>query len=238
MSQTPQTKLLIGFVGDAFMEGVKEAAEEAGRIFSNQTGGAANMLVLPNLTVMPPWGLGAMHNFIVGQAILGGYDHLLIMHNDVLMDDPQTIVKLMGKGKMFITPYFNQDAVPEGPQKINQIPGLKKEVMHLPNQGVLRLEWTVPYCTLYNTAIFKLTGPRPFCETAIYCQDEYDSMLIRIHGFSLWQDTDTSVKLLRGPSLLADTVGQLKILKPFEHPMWNKPEGSPEPSPATPEYRP
>lgn len=200
------------------MEGVREAAEKALVAFSNQTGGEGDLLILPNLTVMPPWGLGAMHNWLVQHACLGGYDYFLIMHNDVLMDDPQTIVKLISRGRMFITPYFNQSALPEGPQKLNQPAGLKENVAYTSGQGVLKLDWTVPYCTLYNTSIFKLTGYRPFSETAIYCQDEYDSTLIRLHGFTLWIDTDVEVKLLRGPSLLADTVGKLKILKPFEQP--------------------
>ena len=196
------------------MPGVQEAAVKCAEVYSEMMG-PCHVAGQPNITVLPPLGLGAMHNFLIMKACEAKFDYLLFLHNDVLMEDPGTLVKLVQRGKPMIIPYFDQSEIPGidkiGPHKI-------AEPMFTKDQGVLQIKWTIPACLLFNTMVFAVAGERPYSESMFYNQDEFDCLWFQRHGITIWQDTDTKIKLLRGPGLLADTLKGLRILKPGEHP--------------------
>ena len=196
-------------IGDNFMPNCKESAQTATDAVNKEIGLQAQMMVLKNLTVIPYLGLGAMRNYAIGIACEGKADWLAILDGDVLIEDPLTFVKLIKHTKGFIVPWFDQSGL-EGNHLI-------ADPMYKADQGVQELKWTVPYCVLYHTSIFNRIGYRPHTETMIYDEDHYNCLYLSLMGIKLWQDTNTKVKLLRGPGLLADTF-KFKVLKPFENP--------------------
>ena len=210
----PRPSLLVACIGTAFMPGVQEAAVKCAEVYSEMMG-PCHVAGQPNITVLPPLGLGAMHNFLIMKACESKFDFLLFLHNDVLMGDPGTLVKLVQRGKPMITPFFDQAGIPgvdvNGPHKI-------AEPMFSKDQGVLQIKWTIPACLLFNTMVFAVAGERPYSSALIYSEDEYDCLWFTRHGITIWQDTDLKVKLLRGPGLLADTLKERKVLRPGEPP--------------------
>ena len=203
MAQRPS--LYVGCIGNKFMPGTWEAIKEAAGAFHQETGGDFEIQALHSLTVLPPMGLGAMHNFMVQRAYLKGFDLLLLIHNDVLLDDPRVLVKLAGRSKGYITPWFDQ----QYPDPVR----LTKPT-YAQGQGLLRLEWTVPYCAFFEMSVFRATGYRPFSSSLIYSEDEYDSTFFRCNGVDIWQDTDITVKLLRPPGLLAEALKERRVAMP------------------------
>ena len=209
MTKEVRPSVLVANIGNAFLPGTQEAVEAAANVYA-KTGARCVVTVQPNLCVVSPFGLDSMRNFMVLRACAASFDYILFLDNDVLLEDPETLVKLVARGQLYVVPWFDQS--PIGRTEILGNP------MYDADQGMMRMEWTVPYCSLINTAAFKLAGMRPFGEMPIYCKDEADSLWFTQHGVEIWQDTDVHVKLLRGPRLLSDMVGAFRPLKPFEMP--------------------
>ncbi len=203
--------LMIVAIGNAFLPGVQEGLEQAA-IAYGKAGGQCKFTVQPNLTVIPPLGLGAMRNFQVMKAVQEGFDYLAIVDNDVLVDDPETFIKLVGRARQYLTPWFDQSPIGRNV--------LISDPMYSRGQGVLKLAWTVPYLNLFQVSMFRQIGIyRPFTESMIYQEDAFNSRFFQCHGVDIWQDTDTAVKLLRGPRMLHEMMGdKVRILKPFENP--------------------
>lgn len=208
--QTDAPRVLVACIGSKFMDGCKESIIKAAEVYAEKAKGTCDVFIQASLTVLPPLGLGAMRNFMVERAGVQGYDYLLLMDNDVRLDDPETILKLVARGKPYITPWFDQSTL----GTTHRI----ADPMFTPKQGILRLSWTTPYCNLIACSVFRLTGYRPFTDSMIYCEDEYNSLHFRCYGVTIWQDTDLAVSLLRGPRLLCDTMAGLKVMKPGEQP--------------------
>ena len=209
MTKEVHPSVLVANIGNAFLPGVQEAVEAAANVYA-RTGARCVVAVQPNLCVVSPFGLDSMRNFMVLRACAAGFDYILFLDNDVLLEDPETVVKLVARGHLYIIPWFDQSPIGR-----NEILG---NPMYDADQGLMRMEWTVPYCSLINTAAFKLAGRRPFGEQPIYSKDEYDSLWFTQHGVEIWQDTNVKVKLLRPPGSLVNMVGNLRPLKPFEMP--------------------
>lgn len=208
---TKQPSLMVAPIGNAFMPGTRESLEAAAVAYG-KAGGQCKVEVQPNLTVIPPLGLGDMRNFAIEKAVINGFDYLMIIDNDVLVDAPDTFIKLVGRSKQYLTPWFDQS--PIGRNILIQDP------MYNTGQGLLKLNWTVPYCNLFQVQMFRqLQWFRPFTGAAVYQEDEFNSLHFRCRGVDIWQDTDTPVKLLRGPRMLWEMIGdKVRILKPFENP--------------------
>ena len=206
-------KVLVVCIGQNFMEGVADSIVAASNEYMRVNQAPCDIYVLQSLTVLPPLGLGEMHNLAIMKAYLENYSHVMLIHNDVLLDDSQIIIKLMNRAKGFIVPLFKQ-VYREGPAEVIQWP------MFNMDQGLRELAWTVPYCVLYDMDIFRSgrVDVRCFTPTMLYNEDEINSVYMRCHGITLWQDTDVKVKLLRGPGMLCDTLEGLKLAKPFEMP--------------------
>jgi len=209
--------VMVACIGDKFMTGCREGIFNATHVYSVKTGGKSGIIVQKNMTVLPPLGLGCMRNFMVMMACNEGFDYLLIIDNDVLVDDEDLIIKLVATGKQYVVPYFDQSSIiPDATKLISQNKDIYKihEPMYRRDQGILKLKWTTPFLNLISTMCFRLTGERPFTESMIYNEDYYNSLFFTRHGVQIWQDTNTSVKLLRGPGMLSDTMSGLRLCGP------------------------
>jgi len=206
--------VLVACIGDAFMEGVKEAAIESLEEYGRMSSASLELFVLPSLTVMPPLGLGCMRNFMVRRAALLGYDYLMLLDNDIMLTK-DTISQLVTAGKDYITPWHDQTPY-KGSNPFEPL----TEPMYQRGQGIRLLQWTVPYCALIRTSVFARTGYAPFTGSMIYHEDCYNSAHFRCNGIDIWQDTDCIVQLLRGSRMLWEHLGdgKIKICKPFEQP--------------------
>jgi hypothetical protein len=206
-------RVLVVPIGQSFLEGVAEGVIAAAGGYKEAMKAPCDIFVLQSLTVLPPLGLGEMRNLAIMKAYLEGYSHLMIIDNDVVME-PDTVARLVNRGRGFVVPWFEQ-IYREG-----QSPELIHWPMFQPGQGLRRLNWTVPYCILYDIELFRSGCVDVRCHTPsmVYNEDEINSVYLRCHGVDLWQDTDTKVKLLRGPRMLHESLKELKIAKPFEMP--------------------
>ena len=204
--------LVVAAIGAAFMPGTRDSYELAIQTFRAETKRRAILSVLPNLTVLPPFGLGAMRNFAILAALTEQKaQHVLLVDNDVLFDDPHILAKLMLHRLDYVTPWFDQAPIGETHRIAH--PMLDK------GQGLCELKWSTPYCVLWSASALNHLGPHIYTETAIYNEDEFNCLAFRFGGVKIMQDTDARVTLLRPPSLLADSLGKLRILKPGEHPV-------------------
>lgn len=210
--RTEAPSVLLACIGDAFMPGVKEAAFAAVEAYGAVTHGAYELFLLPNLTVIPPLGLGAMRNFMVRRAHLLGYDYLMLLDNDVVLS-PDTITRLVAHGKPYITPWYDQTPFVGNDKFV-----IVNDPMYQAKQGLRVLKWTVPYCNLIRRDLFSVGDFAPFTESMIYHEDCYNSSRFRCRGYDIWQDTDIVVKLLRGPRMLSDHLKEIAICHPFERP--------------------
>lgn len=208
--QTDAARVMVGCVGSQFLEGCKESVLKAAEIYTQKAKGNCDVFILSSLTVLPPLGLGAMRNWMVQRACLLKYDYLLLIDNDVRLDDPETILRLVNRGKPYITPWFDQSSL----STVHRI----ADPMFNKGQGILKLNWTTPYCNLIDCSVFPRFSYRPFTDSMIYNEDEYNSVRFRLEGVNIWQDTDLAVSLLRGPVLLCDTLRELKIMPPGGQP--------------------
>ena len=201
--------VMVACIGNKFLPGCKEGIFNATHVYSVKTGAKSGIIVEQNLTVLPPLGLGVMRNFMVMTACNEGFDYLLIIDNDVLVDDEDLIIKLVATGKQYVVPYFDQESI----RKDGEVYKIH-EPMYRKGQGILKLKWTTPYLNLISTMCFRLTGERPFTESMIFNEDCFNSLWFTRHGIQIWQDTNTSVNLLRGPQSLSEHMQGLKLCGP------------------------
>jgi len=201
---------MVACIGDHFLDGVRESYVTATEVYGSMTGACCFIASQSSLCVLPPLGLGGMRNFMIMRACDLQFDYVMLVDNDVRFDDPETICKLVSRNQLIITPWFDQSEIGQT--------HLIADPMYRDNIGIRPLEWTVPYCVMFNTMVFKLIGETPYTESMFYSEDEYNSLKMRRHGVEIWQDTHTKVKLMRPPGLLSDSLKGLRIARPGELP--------------------
>ena len=206
-------KVLIVPIGQNFLPGVAEAIIATAREYQRLAQATCDIFVLQSLTVLPPLGLGEMRNLAIMKAYLEDYAYLMLIDNDVLLE-PDTVIRLVNRGKGFVVPWFEQLYKTDGTSDAIHWP------IFAPGQGLRELAWTVPYCILYDMALFHSGQVDVRCHTPsmLYNEDEINSVYLRCKGVALWQDTDARVKLLRGPRMLWESLEGLKLAKPFQMP--------------------
>jgi len=186
--------VFITFMGDNFMPGVKEAATAAAkRIWEMDWTGALGSV--GNLCIKPYQGLGAMRNQAIMSALNNNASHILILDNDVLLSDPDTIKKLVERNRLCIVPWFDQSSFTTV-DKFRRV----SWPAYYPNQGIQRLQWHTTNCLLLDLRVARLAGCRIFTDPLIVSEEAYIFEYLASCGVNLYQDTDVQVTLLRPPS--------------------------------------
>jgi len=203
-------------VGNKFEDGVYEAI---GLVASQY--GLCDVLIQGDLCIRPIEGVNAMRNCCVMVAIERGYDYLLIMDNDVILPDQDPIGDLVMRKKDVIVPWFDMAEKPPRltmPQVVWEENDWREGVEYIKGErciasyprvqpdGLMRLDWAVVSCMMFNTDVFKRTGLQPFPEALITNWDEYACRSWRLKGVEIWQDLQVWVKLLRPPGRLYQKV--------------------------------
>ena len=190
----------ITFMGTDFLPGVKEAAiVAAGHIWA--MGWKGNVGAVANLCVKPYQGLGAMRNHAITRALRSNATHVLIIDNDVLLQAPDTIARLVNRSKLCIVPWMNQSEFTTN-QKYRRISWPD----YYPDQGLQRLLWHTTNCLLLDLRVARLVGCHVFTDPLIISEEEYIFEYLATYGVKLYQDTDVQVALLRPPSDMRENI--------------------------------
>ena len=233
-------RVLIAIIGKPD-EKLLEAARGAANHFSTN-GGLADIYVQQDLCVIPYHGLGAMRNTAVMLARERGYDWLMMLDTDVFFEKPDVLTRLWARKKHAIIPYLVQEHLEKQPHRLTE-PQFTKDSekggfrpvrwkaedygVTIPASGVpdssglLRLKWSVLSCVLFDCQVFTRVGERPFVDSLIISEDEYNGLWFRRNGVEWWQDLSVEVKLLKPPTELWKNLEQLggrkpEILRPQE----------------------
>lgn len=186
----------VGCVGVNHMEGTEDALKCAVQ-FAGEQGYNVAVYRQEDVTVIPYHGVGAMRNNLLLIGYEAGASYLAILDNDVTLAE-DSLVRLAERCRSAIVPYFDQSAF----RSEEQNPILVSRPPHLPNQGMAKLEWSVSSCLMFTREAFRLIGPRPFSDPLIADEDDYNWRAWRFQGIELWEDTDTTVRLLKPPTVM------------------------------------
>lgn len=194
---TPPPRLLVASVGTGFAPGVREATAAACAEFKAR-GGHVAAFTQPNLCVMSHMALQATRNFILMRARQWRFDYVALVEDDVLMDDPTMLWRLVSHRLQVVSPWWDQsELVPTG--------AAFRHTLNWPcwgkGQGVKPLDWAVHSLVVIDTRITDLAGLRPFIDVPMYNVEEYQGLYLQGRGVRWWQDTDVSARLMRMPGM-------------------------------------
>ena len=206
-----QPTVMVCCIGQHFLPGVLEAANRALRYAGSQGhGGILNVIL--DICVGDAMGVGDMRDMAAVAALNERADYMLMLENDVVLAE-DALTRLLALGRPVVTPYLWPayapghgkhgiglgDSCPPTLEKGDEIVRTSDPMVY-PKQGLVPLRWHVMSCLLWSTAVFRHLGPRIFHHSAPvtnYEQTLFD--YLRSQGYTLWQDTDTRVDLLRPP---------------------------------------
>ena len=209
-------RVLLATVGNRFEKGVYNALALAASQY-----GFCDILIQGDICIRPIEGVNAMRNCCVMMAVERGYDYLLIMDNDVVLPDYDPIGDFILRKKDILVPWFEMDEKPPRltmPQVVREGDEWREGVEFIGNDrclasypriqpdALMRLDWAVVSCMMFDTVVFKRIGLQPFPEALITNWDEYACRSWRLGGAEIWQDLNIWVKLLRPPGRLYEKV--------------------------------
>lgn len=189
-------------IGQHFMEGVAESIRECAKA-TVQAGFSVGVEVIRDVSIRPNEGVPAMRNWAAMAAMEKKADYLFMLDNDFLLDDPQTLVKLLSHRRLAVAPFYNQSLV-HGQGEAERI----SDPMLQPGQGLVPINWVSINVILFDTTIFRLVGTELFTGPLITNKEDYVFLRLRNAGVQLWQDTDTVVQMLRPPTKTWQNLGE------------------------------
>lgn len=181
-------KLLVANVGTRYMPGVKDAIGRA--VERCRETAPVDVVEQPNISMLPFFGLAWMRNRLCMRAYEGGYSHILLVENDVLIEQQDTIARMLAADRDILVPWFSFGYEEDC---IVQEPVLK------PGQGVQPITWAVVSCIMLRCG---LRSVHPFDNMCIYLEEETHFQKWRLQGLLAFQHTDVLVTLLRKPTPL------------------------------------
>lgn len=204
--------ILIASIGDNFMNGCLETLVAASTR-ANTRGYPTTIWNCHDLCVTPFHGLGAMRNMAFMEALRIGADKVILVDNDIRMDDTDIVWRLAALDKLAVAPFYDlSECCTADAWARTGAP------MPYPDQGLIEIEWIATSCVMFDTAIFKMIGPRLFLDPLIANEESYIWRYLALYGVRLWQATDLQVMMLRPPTRLCDAIPGGRQVNP-EKPM-------------------
>ena len=171
------------------MPGVKESIAGACKRFEEV--GESRVLLQRSLCILHLFGIGTMRNRLCMTAAEEGFTHVLLLDNDVRLDEPDILVKLVEANKEIIVPWSDQKF---------KAPALLAVPSFPSGAGVLPINWACLSSIMFQVSVFEKITPWPFFDTMCYCEEETTFQRWRLLGVPAYQQTSASVSLLRPPT--------------------------------------
>lgn len=153
--------------------------------FTQQQGVYCAMSEIQDRCFNPYDALGTMRNEAVLSALGEGFQYICYLDNDV-QPEQDCLLRLLNWNMPIVAPYVTEPGT--GTKLFG--PGTLA-----PNTGLQRAKWSVLSMLLFNTNVFRATGPE-FWRDAIGADEGYHFSKLAYYGFSLF--IDTTVPLIVG----------------------------------------
>ena len=197
-------RCLVSAIGTNFMPGCLDNLIQS-IFYANDRGFDVDFECVKDVSIKPSEGVPMMRNRAIVASLEGQYDYLFMIDNDFLMDDHSVLFRLLLSGQPLMTPWYDQSELPlyieEGEFVRIQQP------MIYPDQGMVPINWISINCIMFQTGIFRVTGPELFPMGIVTNKEEYIFAKLRTHGFRLWQNSDVRVKMLKPPNPAWEMLG-------------------------------